>query len=109
MRCAPLPVRQPIAPPTVTVAEVELGGTVTLPPKVKGDVTVWVVDAPCWQPGGRAFISTKLTGDKFFSEVFVPQGTQLWMCAAVGDGGKPLEIYGQADRARPAGRRTRRR
>jgi hypothetical protein len=102
---APTPTA-PAAPSPATMAEVEFGGTVTLPPKVKGDVTVWVVDAPCWQPGGRAFIATKVTGNKFFSEVFVPQGTQLWMCAAVGNGDKPLEIYGQADRAPVLGKGT---
>ncbi|HWE31168.1 MAG TPA: hypothetical protein VHB97_24345 [Polyangia bacterium] len=86
-------------PPLPALAEVEIGGTIALPPHAKGDVTVWAVDAPCWQPGARAFGTTKATGDKFFFEVMVPQGSQIWICAAVGDGKKPLEIYGQATRA----------
>ncbi|HEX9105484.1 MAG TPA: hypothetical protein VF997_24905 [Polyangia bacterium] len=91
---------KPAAPPLPALAEVELGGEVTRPPKSgKGDATVWIVDAPCWQPGARAFNTTKTTGDKFFVEVMVPQGTNLWVCAALGDPGKPLDVYGQATRA----------
>jgi len=101
---APPPVA---APPVPITAEVEIGGTVTRPAGVKGDATVWIVDAPCWQPGGRAFGSAKTAaGDKFFLEVYVPQGTQLWVCGAVGDGTKPLEIYGQSDRAPLLGKGT---
>ncbi len=96
---APAPIAKPAAPSLPPLAEVELSGTVTRPPHASGDATVWIVDAPCWQPGARAFNSTKTTGDKFFVEVMVPQGTNLWVCAALGDPGKPLEIYGQADRA----------
>lgn len=80
------------------MAEVELGGSITLPPGTKGDVTVWIVDAPCWEPAARAFGSTKVVLGKFFREVYVPQGTNLWVCGAVGDGSKPMEIYGTADR-----------
>jgi hypothetical protein len=103
---APTTPPPPAAPPPATMAEVEMSGTVTLPPKVKGDMTVWVVDAPCWKEGGRAFNSSKVVGDKFFLEVYVPQGTQIWVCGAVGDGGKPLEIYGQADRSPLLGKGT---
>ena len=102
---APPVAAAPKLPPT---AEVEFGGTVTLPPHAKGDVTVWVVDAPCWTAGARAFGATtvKAGAAKFFGEVFVPQGTQLWMCAAVGDGTKPLEIYGQDTRSPLMGKGT---
>ena len=85
--------------PVSITAEVEIGGTITRPPHATGDATVFVVDAPCWQPGGRAFSSVKATLDRFFVEVYVPQGTQLWVCAALGDGTKPLTVYGQADRS----------
>jgi hypothetical protein len=109
---APPPVAAPpsgaaAAPSQPITAEVEIGGTVTRPAGAKGDATVWIVDAPCWQPGGRAFGSAKTAaGDKFFLEVYVPQGTQLWVCGAVGDGTKPLEIYGQSDRAPLLGKGT---
>jgi hypothetical protein len=90
----------PVPPPIPSVmAEVEMGGTITRPPHVTGDATVWIVDAPCWQPGGRAFLSTKSTGDKFFTEVYVPQGTQIWVCGAIVDGKKPITTYAQADRS----------
>ena len=89
------------------VVEVALSGTVTRPADTKGDATVWIVDAPCWQTGARAFGSARTaTGDAFALQVYVPQGTQLWVCAAVGDATKPLEIYGQADRAPQLGRST---
>jgi hypothetical protein len=93
-------------PPLPVMAEVEMGGTITRPPHASGDATVWVVDAPCWQAGGRAFISTKTTADKFFVEAYVPQGTQIWVCAALGDGKKPMTIYGQADRSPLYGKGT---
>ena len=96
----------PAAPPQPDTAEVELGGVVTRPAGAKGESTVWIVDAPCWQAGGRAFGSAKTTGDKFFLEVYVPQGTQLWVCGALGDPAKPLEIYGQSDRAPLLGKGT---
>jgi hypothetical protein len=89
----------PPAPSLPVMAEVEMGGTITRPPHVTGDATVWIVDAPCWQAGGRAFISTKTTADKFFVEAYVPQGTQIWVCAAIGDGKKPYTVYGQAERS----------
>ncbi|MGZ3404946.1 MAG: hypothetical protein ACXVAN_00775 [Polyangia bacterium] len=96
----------PAPPPLPVMAEVEMGGTLTRPPHTSGDATVWVVDAPCWQAGGRAFITTKTTADKFFVEAYVPQGTQIWVCAALGDGKKPMTIYGQADRSPLLGKGT---
>ena len=39
-------------------------------------------------------------------EVFVPQGTQLWVCGAAGDPAKPLTVYGQADRSPLLGKGT---
>ena len=103
---AAAPPTAPVAPPTPVMAEVELGGTITRPPKVSGDVTVWIVDAPCWQAGGRAFVSTKSTADKFFTEVYVPQGTQIWVCGAIVDGKKPITMYGTDDRSPLLGKGT---
>jgi hypothetical protein len=96
----------PAPPPLPVTAEVELGGTVTRPPHVTGEATVWIVDAPCWQAGGRAFNATRTTADKFFVEVYVPQGTQIWVCAAIVDGNKPITVYGQADRSPLLGKGT---
>jgi hypothetical protein len=102
----PVPAPPPTPPPLPVMAEVEIGGTVTRPPNAKGDATAWIVDAPCWHAGARAFGAAKTVADKFFLEVYVPQGTQLWVCAALGDPSKPLEIYGQADRAPLLGKGT---
>ena len=96
----------PAPPPLPVMAEVEMAGTVTRPPHVIGEATVWIVDAPCWQAGGRAFNSTRTTADKFFVEVYVPQGTQIWVCAAIVDGNKPITVYGQADRSPLLGKGT---
>ena len=98
---APSPaVAKPAAPPPLPErAEVEIGGTVTPPPKGKEHATVWITDGPCWQPGTRAFGTTNATGDRFWVEVMVPQGTNLWVCAALGDPSKPVEVYGQGTRA----------
>jgi hypothetical protein len=90
------PAPSPSEPALPANAEVEISGTVTRPAGVKGDVTVWITDGPCWQPTTHAFNSTKTIPDKFFLEVFVKQGTQLWACAALGDPAKPLTTYGQA-------------
>jgi predicted polyphosphate/ATP-dependent NAD kinase len=84
-----------------------VSGTVTRPAGVAGDATVWIVDAPCWQAGTRAFGSVKTSAtDTFALQVYVPEGAQLWVCGAVGDGTRPLEIYGQAERAPVLGRGT---
>lgn len=80
-------------------AEVEIGGTVTRPPDTTGVATVWIVDAPCWQTGGHALSATRATDDKFLVQLYVAEGTRLWVCAALGDGGGPLTVYGKADGA----------
>ncbi len=98
---APQPLAPSPPPPSLPVtAEVELSGTIARPPAQKGDVTVWITDGPCWQPGTHAFGSTRAVGgDKWFLEVFVPQGTQLWACGALGDPKRPLIYSGQAAQA----------
>lgn len=83
-----------------------MAGTVTRPAGVKGESTVWIVDGPCWQTASRAFGGAKTTADKWLLEVFVPQGTQLWVCAAAGDPAKPLTVYGQADKSPLLGKGT---
>ncbi len=104
----PPPAARPVAPPPSLppMAEVELSGTVMRPAGQKGEITVWITDGPCWQPATHAFNATKTIPDKFFVEVFVPQGTQLWVCAALGDGAKPMSFYGQADQAPLLGKGT---
>ena len=54
---APTP---PAAPLPATWPRSSSAAPSRCPPNVKGDVTVWIVDAPCWQAGGRAFIATKV-------------------------------------------------
>jgi hypothetical protein len=77
----------PSAAPAVVAAEVEIGGRIENRPKFKGDVQAWVTDGPCWQPATRSLGSTKAQPDgSFFIEVFVPQGTPLWVCSATADG-----------------------
>jgi hypothetical protein len=93
------PLSSPPLPSGPVTAEVAISGSVTRPAHVGGDATLWVVDAPCWRPGGRAFASTRATRDQFSVEVYVPQGTKIWVCAALGDGTRPLTVYGQADRS----------
>lgn len=93
----PKVVTAPIAPPPPVNAEVEIGGKVQRPAGAKGEVKLWVTDGPCWQPTTHALGDTKGTPDNFFVEVFVKQGTPLWLCAALVDGNKPLSLYGQPD------------
>jgi hypothetical protein len=77
----PTPAGVPIA------AEVELGGRIDNRPAFKGDVHAWVTDGPCWQPATRSLGTAKAQPDgSFFIEVFVPQGTPLWVCTATADG-----------------------
>lgn len=85
--------------PLPAMAECELGGEVARPKGASGRVHAWIADGPCWAPTTRAFGETTSPSDKFFSEVFVPQGTQLWVCAALVDGKKPITVYGQLDRS----------
>jgi len=90
----PAPPPPPVAAPAVDAAaaapakpklperaEVEMSGTLALPAGKTGEVEVWVTDGPCWTKDahvvGRAGASTERWG----VEVFVPQGTQLWVCA----------------------------
>ena len=77
---APVPPAPPPLPPN---AEVEIGGTLTFPKGVTGDAMVYVADGECWKPETRAFAEKLSRGTDFFSEVFVPQGTRLWLCAAM--------------------------
>jgi hypothetical protein len=81
-------------------AEVEIGGTVKRG-TAKGELTAYVTDGPCWQAASRSFGSVKPQPDGgFFIEVFVPQGTKLWVCAANADG----TMSGQADKSPLEGR-----
>jgi hypothetical protein len=100
-RPAPKPAAaKPATPELPTMAEVELGGEATRPKGAKGELHAWVTDGECWREGTHAWGETKgVANDRFFSEVFVPQGSQLWICAALVDGKKPITVYGQHDRA----------
>jgi hypothetical protein len=91
--------KPPAPPPLPVTAEVEIAGAVKRPAGVKGEVTVWVTDAPCWDAAAKAYGETKANPDNFFVEVFVPQGSSLWVCAGVTNGAKPITVYGQAEKA----------
>lgn len=78
-------------------AEVELTGHFVAPKGQKGEPRVWVTDGPCFQAGSHAVGETKPNGGGFFVEVFVPQGTNLWICGAlVPSGATQVTIYGSA-------------
>jgi hypothetical protein len=77
-------------------AEVEIAGHLARPPRAKGQGRVWVTNRPCWQPDTQAFGRGDVPlSDDFLTEVFVPQGTNLWLCGALVDGNKPIVYYGQ--------------
>jgi hypothetical protein len=85
-------------PPPPPIAEVEISGRVTVPPDAKGDAIVYTTDGPCWQADTRAFGQVKVISLKegyFFVEIFVPQGTHVWLCAALVDGDKPVTVHGE--------------
>ena len=66
------------------------------PKGVIGDATVYVADGECWKPETRAFSEKQSRGTDFFAEVFVPQGTKLWVCAAQLPKKGRATIYGTA-------------
>ena len=76
------------------------------PKGVKGEVKVWAANAPCFQPGTVAYGEARANPDRFFLEVFVPQGTPIWMCAALVDGKDAFKVSGQAAQAPVIGRGT---
>ena len=87
------------APPPTAFAEVELVGRLVLPKGLKDDVHILVCDGPCFRPGSRAYHNQIGGPENFFVEVFVPQGTKLWLAAAaVPKRGKPVYT---AERAGP--------
>jgi hypothetical protein len=98
---APTPtVARAPAPELPPRAECELGGEVTRPKAAKGDLHVWIADGPCWEAPTHAFAETRGgSGDRWFSEVFVPQGAQLWVCAALVDGKRPITVHGTLERS----------
>lgn len=98
-RRAPV-VAAPAPPPLPVMAECELGGVVTRPAGARGALKVWITDGDCWRDGTHAW--GEFAGgvaDHWGAEVFVPQGTRLWVCAALVDGNKPITVYGALDRA----------
>lgn len=104
-RASPLPARAHDAgAPASPVSEVAVDGRLARPDGGAGPVTVWIADAPCWQPGTRAFAVTRSDGDRFAATAFVPAGASVWVCAARTAGAAPLAVYGQAARVPRLGR-----
>jgi hypothetical protein len=69
--------------PLLAKAEVELSGTLERPAGQTGEAWVFITDGECWKPGTRAFGKgiAAPSSDRWGVEVFVPQGTKLWVCA----------------------------
>lgn len=67
---------------------------------VAGETLVWLTDGECWKPTTRAFGETRATPSReFFTEIFVPQGTPLWVCAAVVPAKGPMVYSASLERA----------
>jgi hypothetical protein len=79
---APAPAPGPVLGPT---AEVELSGQIKTPPEMPaGVIKVMVTDGECWKPETRMLGGNDAAPEgRFFSEVYVKQGTKLWLCAAL--------------------------
>jgi hypothetical protein len=97
----PKPAAAPAPPPIPANAEVELSGKIVVPKEARGTPKIFVADGECWKPTTRAFGSATPQMGTWFVEVFVPQGTKLWVCAAVEPpAGKPGKVVYSAALAR---------
>jgi hypothetical protein len=84
--------------PRAAAAEVELSGKL-LKAKGAGDPRVWVATGGCFTADMKVLASVSpSTEGKFFAEVFVPQGTKLFVCGALVPKEGKLVMYGTADR-----------
>ena len=88
-------------PPPQGLCEVELSGDLAGPPPAKGsEFIVYVCEGDCLAGGRTLQRANARGGPKFFTEVFVPCGTSLGVCAAVepeaSSAPAPTAIYGQA-------------
>jgi hypothetical protein len=71
-------------------AEVEMGGTVTLPPGKTGTAEIYVQDGPCWKKESKRIARAGAAPDRWGVEIFVSQGTSFWVCAMLPEKkGKP--------------------
>ncbi len=67
---------------------------------VAGEIFVWLTDGECWKSTTHAFGEAHVTAAReFFTEVFVPQGTQLWVCAALSPPKGPMIYSASLERA----------
>jgi hypothetical protein len=62
-------------------AEVEMGGTVTLPPGKTGTAEIFVMEGPCWKKGSKKLARAGAAPDRWGVEVFLAQGTNFFVCA----------------------------
>ena len=79
-----------------TIAEVEIAGPITMPKQAIGEVRLIVADGPCWKKGTQAIADQPTNRDRYFAEVFVRQGTQVWICLAVVPPKGALVYYGES-------------
>jgi hypothetical protein len=69
------------APKAGEKAEVEMGGTVTLPPGKSGTAEIYVQDGPCWKKESKRLARAGAAPDRWGVEIFISQGTNFWVCA----------------------------
>lgn len=82
---APIPAVEKKEPQLPEYAEVEVSGRVRLPPGARGQVRVYITAGECFAAGAVALSEQRPSTDTFADEVFVKQGTGLWLCAALVD------------------------
>jgi hypothetical protein len=88
-----------VDPRLPTKAEVEISGKADFP-KGEGNRRVYVATGGCFTPAMQVLSSVQPNTDGgFFSEVFVPQGTKLWVCAALVPASGKITQWGTADKA----------
>jgi hypothetical protein len=82
------------------MCEVEVFGTLKLPPKVKapGDLFVYVADNDCLAPDAHILGRTGSGPEgRMFIEVFTKWGADITICGALEEPGKPARYYGKAE------------
>lgn len=79
-----------------TIAEVEIAGQLFIPKPALGQPRIVLADGPCWKRGSQAFADVPTDRERYFTEVFVPQGTLVWMCIAIVPPQGPIVYYGEA-------------
>ena len=101
---APAAAPAPAKPAPPATCEVELSGRVVVPDALRSkppkQILLYVSDKDCLDPSSRFFTIRPVGEDgAFFTEIFPPWGTDLSLCAALDEDGKPARAYGKLDHA----------